>query len=219
MSNVLRSENKEDDIIKKIISVAGYSGIPLVLLVGFITIGVGFVRGDRVSNAWLLVGIQQTVPALISLGLIPLFIFTKIEKNSPKLIGINKYKHKLLAVINIFIIIIFLSYLAIAGLLFSSRGIFVLHYAVIAITEEVLVRGIITYKLKELFENKVIAITVSALIFSLVFHSTDGLFANLLWRVPFAIIMSILLETTGNIWFPITLHWIWDVIITLRPFL
>lgn len=206
---------REEEKIKGFVTVMGFCGIPLVLLVGFITIGISLVNTSNTENTWLIVGIQQTLPVFLALGVLPFLMFYHLERKNLSIIGVSKFKNKYIAWATLILVVTFLVYLQYNHKLFVDSGIFVVHYAIIAISEEILVRGIITYELNKIVQNKVIAIVISAVIFALVFHSTDGVLSNLLWRVPFAVIMSILLEKTGTIWSSVTLHWIWNVLLTV----
>lgn len=87
--------------------------------------------------------------------------------------------------------------------------------AFVALAEETLVRGIILYELNLLFKRTWLSILVSALIFSLVFHSTDGLILNMLYRVPFGIVTALMYKKTDTLAPAITFHWMYNVALSI----
>lgn len=85
----------------------------------------------------------------------------------------------------------------------------------VSVSEEILVRGIILFELKGLLRRRWIAVFVSAIIFSLIFHSTDGIWINMLYRIPFGLFTAILYEKTDSLMSSILFHWIYDVLLSI----
>lgn len=214
--NNKKIENKTDDIIIKFIGILLYCGIPPFVLVLLITLSLSIVNSNTTSNVYMLVLIQQSLPVLISYGLIPILIFIIIEKLKLVDIGLKWNKNYQVTVLNMIIVIIFMIYLFYKEIFNYNEGVFVLHYFCVALAEEILVRGIILYKLSALVKKKWVAIVISAFIFALVFHSTDGIIMNIVYRVPFGIITAILYKKTDSLMSSITFHWIYNVALTIN---
>lgn len=204
-----------DDKIWKLIKLILYCSVPPILLVLTITIMYGSVNSMTVTNNLLVVLFQQSVPIVICYGLIPCIFFKLLDKESLREIGLRANRRLWMNVIDILIATGFLFYLAAKGAFYNDARIWVIHYLCVAVFEEILVRGIILYELKRLFQRKWVAVFISAVIFSLVFHSTDGIFINMLYRIPFGLITGILCEKTESVSSSILFHWIYDVLLSI----
>jgi len=196
-----------------------YCSIPPILLVVFVTIAMVLVNGRMYDSAYFIVFIQQTLPITLAYGVIPILIYKGIKQGSLSEIGIKASKYRIVDFINIAVLSIFTFLLINKGIFTHDVSIYVIHYFFVAVSEEILVRGLILKKLKEVISKEYIAIIISAVIFALVFHSTDGIFTNLLYRVPFGVITAYLYIKTDSMISPIILHWIYNVTITIQEVL
>lgn len=204
-----------DEKIWRLIYLFFYCSVPTILLVLTITLICGRVNGMKVSDNFILVLCQQSFPILLCYGVIPCVFYKLSEKKSIREIGVCKNRFLWIDMLNGFIAVSFLVYLATAQVFQREEKIWVVHYLFVAVSEEILVRGIILFELKELLKKRWIAVLLSAVIFSLVFHSTDGIWVNMLYRIPFGVITAILYEKTDSLMSSILFHWIYDVLLSV----
>lgn len=180
-----------------------------------ITLVYGIVNSRVVANDFMIVFFQQSIPIFVCYGVIPCLSFNLIEKKSLQEIGIKKSKYLWIDLLNIFVVLSFGAYLLAEGVFGEEARIWVIHYLFVAISEEILVRGIILFELKAMLKKRWLAILISAVIFSLVFHSTDGTWINMLYRIPFGLITGILYEKTDSLTTSVSFHWIYDVLLSV----
>ena len=83
----------------------------------------------------------------------------------------------------------------------------------ISFAEEFWCKGILFYQLKKIFPHKAAVIILSAVIFSFVTHMNGDLWANLLIRMPVGIITGIIYEKDKSLVLPISIHFIYNVLI------
>lgn len=214
-SKVLSTENSEAFILQ-LITLIAYCAVPPVILVLAITVAAALINSATTSSIYALVICQQTLPVTISYAVLPLLVFSTVGSNSLGEIGIKKNKNRIITIVDIIAIGLFGAYIIINGVLRQSVGVYVIHYFFLAISEEILVRGIILSYLRRLITKDWISILLSALIFALVFHSTDEIVSNIIYRVPFGIIAAILYKKTGSLQSSALFHWIYNVMMTLN---
>lgn len=215
MVNKFLIKTDTEGIIKSVVEVIIYCSIPTFSLVAIVLVMSSIFGPHNLSSGYSLVMLQQSIPILLAYGVIPCVIFKLHTKKSFKQIGIKKNKHWLISLIDISVFLVFTTYLISNGVFQNSRGIPVIHYFFVAVAEELLVRGIILYQLNRLFRYEWLSIIASAIIFSLVFHSTDGILLNMAYRIPFGIITAILMKTTGSLTSPILLHWLYNSLLSI----
>ena len=210
-----RSKNT-DYMIFQFVKVAMYCCIPSAVLVITITVALTFVNSRTTSSIYAMVLMQQSVPVLFSYGLLPLLIFALTEKSKLEVVGLKRNRHFLITVLNICAAIIFICYLFYKNIPQRKEFVYVIHYFCVDLAEEILVRGIIFYQLERLVKRRWISVVICAFIFALVFHSTDGIWMNIAYRVPFGIIASMLYLMTGSLMTSVNFHWIYNVILTIN---
>lgn len=192
-----------------------YCSVPPILLVLTITMVYGLINSTTSMNNFMIVLFQQSLPIALSYALLPCVGFKLLDKSRLSDIGLKANRYLWMDCIDILIVIAFVGYLATEGVLQNAAGIWAVHYLFVAVSEEVLVRGIILTELKGLVKRGWIAILANAVIFSLVFHSTDGIWINMLYRIPFGLVTAILREKTDSIWSSVLFHWIYDVLLSI----
>lgn len=201
--------------IKNIIYVIIFCAIPVLLLVTTMLIMNSVYGVLNINSFWGEVLTVQSLPTMISLGIVPWIMFKKMTNKNIKRIIYLKQNIKISRAISVVLLIGFLIALIYFGEKVKLIGPFVIHFLVIAIVEEILARGIISDLLNGIFEKDWIVILISALIFSFVFHSGNGFVTGLIYHVPFAVLMSFLYKRLGSLEVPIIIHWIYDVALTI----
>lgn len=208
----------EEKIVNKntynFIKVVGYCTIPRMIMIVLITIILTFINTTTVSSPILIVLAQQSLPVFVGYCILPVFTFLRLEKEPIETIGIRR-SNKWIFFICFAVTIVWLCFLFFRAVGSLELTIYSIHYLFVAISEEVLVRGIILFYLSKIFRKKWVAVIVSALIFALVFHSTDAVIDNLIWRVPFGIVTAFLYMKTKTLVVPILFHWIYNTGITV----
>jgi membrane protease YdiL (CAAX protease family) len=87
---------------------------------------------------------------------------------------------------------------------------YLLLFILVAITEEVLIRGYVLRNLMYSF-NKKIALIISSLIFALMHIGNDYIsLVSLVYLFLFGIVMGIASIETSSLWFPIAFHFSWN---------
>jgi len=201
--------------INNIICVIIFCTVPIVLLIATMLIMYTIYNIFNIYSFWGEVLTVQSIPSLISMGIVPWIMYSKMTKKSIKDIMYLKKQLIISRAISVIMLFGFLIMLLIFREHVKLISPFVIHFLVIAIVEEVLIRGIITDRLKEVFINEWLAILISALIFSFVFHSRNGFVNGLIYHVPFALLMSLIYKKTGALEVPIMIHWIYNVVLTI----
>lgn len=209
-------ETNIDEKILQYMKFLGFCGIPPSLLLILISITYGLINTHTSHHAYAIVLCQESIPVLFAYAVIPVIIFLLVEKKPLKDIGLRKNKYRWMDVIDFLLIILFMFFLIVKGVFRSNVTIWIFHYLCVAVAEEILVRGIILYEAEKIFYSSNISILISSIVFALVFHSVDGVsIANLLYRIPFGIIMAILYKSTGSLCTSVTIHWIYDAILSI----
>lgn len=93
-------------------------------------------------------------------------------------------------------------------------GITLLQNLVVAISEEFFSKGILFFVIKKITDNKIIIVLICSCVFAFVFHSSDAFFVNLTYRFPMAIILGICYLKTNNLYLPIILHLVNNLLAT-----
>lgn len=213
--NVSKDKSLSDNKVNSLIFVILYATIPIVLLIFFMLVGNYIYLFLNKKNLMLQVMLVQTIPAFFALIIVPSIVYAKSSERTVKelirpLRG-NMFTKCFLVCISVFYILILCVY---KNYTFQIIP-FIIHFFVIAIGEELLVRGIITEQLGEIWDNSLFKIIGSAIIFSFIFHSESDISICIFSHMPFAIIMSLIYKKTGTLEMPILIHWIYNVILTL----
>jgi len=215
MNRKILVRNDSESNIKALINIIIFCSAPPFCLVAFIVMMSSIFNSHNTNNLYILVMFQQSIPIFIAYGLIPCIIFKIYFKKPLADIGFKNNKHYFITIIDICIVGGFIAFLLFNKILNTDVGIYVIHYLFVAFSEELLVRGIILYLLEQLFYKEWMSILLSAIIFSLIFHSTDGVLLNLVYRVPFGVITAILYKKTNSLTSPIILHWLYNVLLSI----
>ena len=119
-----------------------------------------------------------------------------------------------------YLLLLFMDEIQFKEIIFNPKEMIVaiLVYAIVAVVEEVLFRGYILRNLMISF-NKYIALVVSSLLFALLHVANPNIdffsFFNLFLA---GILLGISYTFTKNLWFPIALHFSWNLFQTLLGF-
>lgn len=204
-----------DEKIGKLVRLFLYCSVPPILLVMVITMMYGAINSTTSTDNFRIVLFQQSIPIALCYGCFPCIVFILADKSKLGEIGLKANRQSWVDAMDIFVTAGFVAYLAMVGALQNEAVIWVSHYLFVAVSEEILVRGIILFELKGLMKKKWAAILVSAIIFSLVFHSTDGTWLNVVYRIPFGLVTAVMREKTDSLWSSVLFHWIYDVLLSI----
>lgn len=102
-----------------------------------------------------------------------------------------------------FLLYILLNYRHVQNTLLAAV---IVQNMIVAFSEEFFTKGILFCYLSDIIKNKIVIILISGAVFSLLFHSSDPLGVNLLYRFPMGIIFGIIYYKNGNLSIPIFLH-------------
>ena len=84
----------------------------------------------------------------------------------------------------------------------------------VALFEEYFSKAVLFNAMKPITERKGIPILFCACIFAYILHNSDSFGVNLFYRFPMALILGILYSKTENLYLPITLHFINNLLVT-----
>jgi membrane protease YdiL (CAAX protease family) len=216
MQKIISLKGVSDEKIKKFVIILIFSGIPILLLIGFVIVSAHFFNANTINNSYLLIFLQQSLPMLLAFVLIPIVIYKKTMKINMAEIGVKFPENKIAKAIDLFMITGFSIVLVINSNISNEIiGALVFHFIFVAITEEFLFRGIIMHSIKDISGKTWISVIVSSLIFSFVFHSQGDIFINLIIRFPIGVIMGIMRVKTNSLATPIIVHWIYNSTLTI----
>lgn len=198
LSNLLKDKERE------IFLVILLSGGMLVIL-GLMILGL-----SGLFNKYGDYGVVATrgISIIISFIILPYYILKKYEDIKLEHLGLYKIRK-----LEILIIIILL----LVGLCFlknkyNDQHLFKIVISLnifVAIGEEFIMRGSITYLLKKIFSNIYIAYIISILIF--VFHSGSNFIENCNYRLPITIVLTYLYHKTDGIYFSTVIHLLYNI--------
>lgn len=208
------------EVLDLVYKICFYSIIPMILLLA-VSLTIMFILSFPIfqtlqKNSFSNMIVTLTIPTFLCLAVFPVRTM-KRNKISIKdfFICIPNTKNTIRRCM--FYIFVSFAILIVAGCMDSFKTtfwMFFIHYLSVAVSEEVLARGVILYYLKQLFRLPV-AIIISALIFAFVFHSNSNQLMNLCVRFPLGLIFSLITERTKSILPSICLHWGYDVLVTI----
>ncbi|MBB2181884.1 CPBP family intramembrane metalloprotease [Lachnospiraceae bacterium MD1] len=84
----------------------------------------------------------------------------------------------------------------------------------VAIFEEYFSKGILFFIAKKITSNKVIIVLICSCVFAFVLHSSDSFMTNLEYRLPMSVILGVCYLKTNNLYLPITLHLVNNLLAT-----
>lgn len=214
INQALQSSNSEDRI-KHIVALFFFCFVPSAVLVATMLFAHYALELIGTTSLYLEVFFQQTMPMFLSFGIIPALFYNKYLKGSNKKIFNLSIKKSLSTAISFLLLSGFVIFLLIN--LESSMLVapFIFHFIIVAITEEFVMRGLITKQLVHIFNDEWLALVLSALIFAFVFHSARDIASNLLFRFPLGFSLSLVYKKTKSLELPIILHWLYNSVISV----
>lgn len=155
--------------------------------------------------------IGQSLPLLISFVILPWLYLAKIEKMKVlQTLVTSGYQVRLDSLLA-FVFLAMLLFLFMNGKLISHY-IAISHFAVVALSEEFLTRGILIKKLSKTF-TPALCLIISSICFAFIFHSNVSMLMNLLIRLPLGLLLGFLYLKAKNLRTPILVHWVYNVLV------
>lgn len=142
--------------------------------------------------------------------MIPILLQVK-QGTSLKELGLQFERNKksiVLLIVNCSVAIVIISRIVILEANMTEALPIVIQLCAIGISEEILCRGIIYHEIDKGFQNRVISIIISSIIFAFLFHSGDTDLANLFIRLPLGLLFAVIRCYSGNVYNGIVMH-IW----------
>jgi membrane protease YdiL (CAAX protease family) len=201
-----------------LLTVAGFSIVPLILLFTLEIVISPLGLFSDVKRSELRYFLQVAPPMLIAFLLVPALAANRSLKLRANEMGLSVQKVRRTCFI---VLPILAALIALATVRFPfivvdgyTTSVVVAHFAIVAISEEYLCRGIIHHLTVKLL-GRTLAVIATAIIFVFAFHSSTQVIVNLIYRMPIGVILGLLRVYTGNIYAPIAVHWIYDVVLTI----
>jgi hypothetical protein len=196
--------------------------LPLVALLFTTLFMSAFLTGGILADVNQAHDIYSTImlfsaPMIFYLVIIPLLWLIFIEKKSLNECGIQfKIDKKSICCMLVIILFLAISIFRLSQVAVKTEfWIIIMQFFAVAISEEVMIRGIISKELSRCF-SLVITVLISAICFAFVYHSNMPPIDNLLFRFPLGILLSFIYIYTNNITCPILSHFAYNIfIITL----
>ena len=219
--NISKLVKKEGLKLENLVSLCFYLAFPLTLLIlgTFISsyVFTGIINLD-INNSVSLPDIITTfsLPMLMFLAVIPVTVKCLLSKIKMKQLGFSSnnwlftYAFSSLAAL----ITILSLLLADTNQLEIPIFIIAIHYLFVAVSEEILVRGIVFYETNKMFTG-ILNCIINGIIFAFVYHSNENLYSNLIIRVPLGILLSYIRYRNDSLYPSIAIHWMYDCIITI----
>ena len=209
-------EKRKEKYSSALLHVVEYSVIPLLAFMLWVIFVPIFLFGGMITSVDNAQNMQQTVivfslPMLLFFAILP--VVSQLKRGTEKInLGLKLQKNKkniIINTVNLCIMLLAFSYVfQQINLSLQEFLPMIIQLIAIGISEEVLCRGIIYYEIRNAFDNKIIAIVLSSLIFAFLFHSGDSDMANLIIRFPLGLILATVRCYTGNVYGSIEMH-IW----------
>ncbi|HAA64893.1 MAG TPA: CPBP family intramembrane metalloprotease, partial [Thermoanaerobacter sp.] len=156
-----------------------------------------------------------SIPVIFFLGVLPVLYEKVYEKESFYSIGLVYGRNRIYIFwILVSFAILLASILTIYHIEQTLFFILVLHNFAVALSEEILVRGVILTELKKIF-NVYSSIVIDALIFAFVFHANEDIKINLFIRFPLGLILALIATRVKSIHPCVLLHWAYNVAVVL----
>ena len=221
MKKSMNHENKHSasDILEKVVTIICYTYLPLICLILLMVVFSWSFLGSINLNVNEAKGIIQviiafSVPMIISLVILPLLFWVLIQHNTLQSLGLI-YSPKKWSVVMCsgmgMIVLISTCYLTNNDEIKITAFTICFHFLVVAISEEIIMRGIIMHEISRVSSNGVIICVVNAVVFAFVFHSNEDFLSNLVVRLPLGLILSFSKLKSKDIYLPIMIHWAYDM--------
>lgn len=211
---------KKENLLENIIRVICYISIPLCFLMCLTLLPSYFLNGSISSDVNKMTSLGQvimcfSIPMFISLVILPVLVKLFLQKE--KLYNIGFHRPKLIGILFCiaFLMVVVWSYIRLENNpnMTIPANVIIIQFLVVAISEEIILRGVIMDELDKIFQNKYASCIVNAAIFAFIYHSSETFSSNLCVRFPLGLILGILRVKSGEIYSPIMLHWAYNMFI------
>lgn len=178
------------------VKISAFIVIPLILFITFsIIMSISFNKSN-IGDVNKIISLKDTImffsiPMIFFFGVLPVLYKIVIEKETVYSIGLNPGKNKFYT----FSMLVFLVTLVVSILSVYNKTVGQIHFytvviqfLAVALSEELLIRGIILFELRKFF-NDSFSIIVSSLIFAFVYHSNADMWINFLLRFGVSILV------------------------------
>ncbi len=201
MKEMLKKENEIVLLIFLSLGIMTCSGLSLLALQYFFSnqgeIGQVMAR-NMVSLFWMVI--------------IPYIVMNKLYGLNLEDLGLVRIPtKKIIGLIGLVLLMAFL-----ISYLYDDIGVFFLSVIAnlfIAFSEEFLARGVYIWILRRIRDNDLFVYLVNAIIFVFVFHSDASIMENLIWRLPFTIIILLAYHKTKRLYLPIAIHFLYNIFV------
>ncbi len=177
-------------------------GILVTVLVGLsmnILILGSIVAGDRFGTT--VVSFLNEMSILVSFTLVPYLFFTKVMQSRVNIP--NKHQILMGMLFNILVLVILLA---------TRDKSIVIHFLIIAVSEETAFRFILNDYLEDQM-GAGWALLVTSIIFAFVLHLNESILGNLLFRLPLGFGLGFIKKRYG-LGKAIAAHWVYDVLVS-----
>lgn len=96
----------------------------------------------------------------------------------------------------------------------ASAWTVLIHFFFVALSEEVMLRGVVHDELSALTKNPWLLCLANGLIFAFVYHSNSDFWSNLLIRVPMGAGLCLVRMKSKSLYPAIMLHWLYNMFVT-----
>ena len=214
--NANKKINHKQEATDIIIRTIFWSIVPSIGLIFLCVLSSIILNSFAIDSDLLITIIGQSLPLFICFVVIPIAVLKLKDRVELREIGISGNIQLLSGVSTTLLLIgvLVIIYLQ------SKQGNFytllpiLVHLFFVALSEEVLTRGIIIRELMKIF-SKNIALLLSALIFAIVFHSRENILINLIIRFPLGLVFGKTYFVTRNIYASVAMHWLYNLIAIL----
>ncbi|KUJ89910.1 MAG: abortive infection protein [Thermoanaerobacter thermocopriae] len=209
-----------DLLIVQSVKISALIVIPIALLIAFLFITSIFLNKPIILDINKVTSLKDviiffSIPVIFFLGVLPVLYEKVYEKESFYSIGLVYGRNRIYIFwILVSFAILLASILTIYHIEQTLFFILVLHNFAVALSEEILVRGVILTELKKIF-NVYSSIVIDALIFAFVFHANEDIKINLFIRFPLGLILALIATRVKSIHPCVLLHWAYNVAVVL----
>ncbi len=205
--------NHKQEATDIIIRTIFWSVVPSIGLIFLCVLSSILLNYFAIDSELLITIIGQSLPLFICFAVIPITILKLKDRVELKEIGISGNIQLLSGVLTTLLLIgvLLIVYLQIKQGNLNTLIPILIHLFFVALSEEVLTRGIIIRELRKIFSNN-IALLLSALIFAFVFHSRENIVINLIIRVPLGLVFGKTYLVTKNIYASVAMHWLYNLL-------
>ncbi len=157
-----------------------------------------------------------SVPMVLFYIVLPLIMKIKVEKVPFQDIGLIYRKSKLSLgfIVTFSLILITLIIKSYTMELPIPAFTIILSFMIVAIAEEIMLRGIIQHEVEKIF-NPVISVFITSLIFAFIYHSGGDVYDNLFIRFSIGLILGFIRLKTGSLYNSILFHWVYNIFVTI----